>query len=566
MEPNRSERRAGGEATAEQARGRDDMGKTERLQGLNWVLGALIVAMAISLVLGLMTRGGGAIDPSGLLTGDGAAPLIGIAPASIDQTLVDQAQATEPLATQLATLVNQSRLGANFVWTLVAGFLVMFMQLGFALVETGFCRKKNALEVMAMNFVVYILGMFGYFLIGFGLQFGGLGSIGVPNLGGLSALDHFITIGDWRILGWKGFGLAGSYDVGIAVMFLFQMVFMDTAATIPTGAMAERWRWPAFCVYALFISTIIYPIYGMWAWGGGWLSQLGNIGLGAGYADFAGSGVVHAVGGWTALAGVMVLGPRLGKFNRDGSANVIPGHNIVMALTGVLILAFGWFGFNPGSTLGAVGNGNLRIGLVAVATMLASATGGIVAMLYMWWTTGKPDVAMTANGVLGGLVAITAPSGFVSPLNACIIGAIAGVLIPVSVSTLESVFKIDDPVGAISVHGVGGLWGQLAVGLFADGTMNYGGWTVSGLFYGNPGQLGAQIVGAAACFIWAFGVGYIFFRVLNATMGIRVPAAEEISGLDLPEMGAPAYWDGDEPVQGAWPAPAMPVGAASGAA
>jgi Amt family ammonium transporter len=527
-----------------------------RLKQLNWVVGAFVVVIAAAVIFGLATRDSTGTDPAGATTGGDPASVVGIAPATIDQPMIDKAKGAEPLATQLAVLVNQDRLGINFTWTLVAGFLVMFMQLGFALVETGFCRRKNALHVMTMNFAVYVVGMIGYFLVGFAFQFGGVGNVGVGNLGGLSSLNHWLSIGDWHVIGWKGFGLSGQYDVGVAVMFLFQMVFMDTTATIPTGAMAERWKWSAFCIYGLFVSTIIYPIYGMWAWGGGWLSQIGaKWGLGIGYADFAGSGVVHAVGGWTALAGAMVLGARIGKYNKDGSSNTIPGHNIVMALTGVLILAFGWFGFNPGSTLGAAGNGNLRIGLVAVATMLASATGAIVAMLYMWWTTGKPDAAMTANGFLGGLVGITAPSGYVSPMNACIIGAVAGLLIPTSVAFFDRVVKVDDPVGAISVHGVGGLWGQLAVGLFADGKMNYGGTVVKGLFYGDASQLGAQAVGAVVCMVWAFGTAFVFFKVLNALMGIRVSAEDEIAGLDLPEMGAPAYWDGDEPVRGAWPVP-----------
>jgi ammonium transporter, Amt family len=533
----------------------------DRLSGLNWVIGALLVTIAISLVLGLATRDSEGTDPAGLTTGGGASSVVGIAPATIDQAAVDQAATSEPFAAKLATLVGQNRLGINFTWTLFAGFLVMFMQLGFALVETGFCRKKNALHVMTMNFFVYAIGMIGYFLIGFGIQFGGVGNVGVPNLGGLASLNHFVSIGQWHILGWEGFGLAGQYDVSVAVMFLFQMVFMDTTATIPTGAMAERWKWGAFVIYGLFVSTIIYPVFGMWAWGGGWLAQLGTKGLGAGYADFAGSGVVHAVGGWTALAGAIVLGSRLGKYNKDGTSNVIPGHNIVMAITGCLILAFGWFGFNPGSTLGAAGNGNLRIGLIAVCTMLASAGGALVAMLYTWITNGKPDAAMTANGLLAGLVGITAPSGFVSPLNAFIIGSIAGLIVPIAVWFFDQILRVDDPVGAISVHGVCGLWGQLAVGLFADGKMNYNGWVVTGLFYGDTGQLGAQVIGAVTCFVWAFGTGWLFFKALDLLMGIRVSAEDELAGLDLTEMGAPAYWDGGEPVVGAWPVP-TPVMAA----
>jgi Amt family ammonium transporter len=407
--------------------------------------------------------------------------------------------------------------------------------------------------------MVYALGMTGYFMFGFAFQFGGVGLVGVPNLGGLAVLNHEITIPlggiDWGIIGWKGFFLSdGTYDVGVAVMFLFQMVFMDTTATIPTGSMAERWKWSAFCVYGLFVSIIIYPIFGNWAWGGGWLSQLGKIGLGGGYADFAGSGVVHAVGGWTALAGAIVLGPRLGKYNRDGTVNAIPGHNLILGLLGCFILAFGWFGFNPGSTLGASGNGNLRIGIVATSTMLASASGAIVAMIYTWAVAKKPDPSMMGNGLLAGLVAITAPSGYVSPLSGFIIGAIAGVLVCLAVPFFDKV-KVDDPVGAISVHGVNGLWGQIAVGLFADGTMNYGGTTITGLFYGDGSQLVAQIIGGLVAFVWAFGISWIFFTVQKAVMGIRVSEEDEIAGLDLPEMGMPGYQSDAEPYRGAFPLP-----------
>jgi ammonium transporter, Amt family len=346
----------------------------------------------------------------------------------------------------------------------------------------------------------------------------------------------------------------GTYDVGVVVMFLFQMVFMDTTATIPTGAMAERWKWSAFCVYGLFISTIVYPIFGNWAWGGGWLSQLGKIGLGAGYLDFAGSGVVHAIGGWSALAGALVLGPRLGKYNRDGSANPIGGHNLVLGLLGCFILAFGWFGFNPGSTLGASGNGNLRIGMVAVATMLASASAAIVAMGYTWIVYKKPDPAMMGNGLLAGLVAITAPSGYVSPFNGFLIGAIAGLLVCLAVPFFDRI-KVDDPVGAISVHGVNGMWGQLALGLFADGTMNYGGTVARGLFFGDVGQFIAQVIGALVAFGWAFGVCWVFFTIQKAIMGLRVSEETELAGLDLPEMGMPGYAPDAEPYRGAFPIP-----------
>ncbi len=502
-------------------------------------------------------------DPSGIQLGS-ATDLIGIAPGTLTDKDFAAAAKSEPFAVSLAALVNQNRLGINFTWTLICGYLVMFMQAGFALVETGFCRAKNAAHTMAMNFMIYVLGLTGYFLVGFAFQFGGVGLAGVSNLGGLAVLNHELAIPiggvNWGLLGWKGFLLSdGTYDVAVAVMFLFQMVFMDTTATIPTGAMAERWKWSAFVVYGFFVSTLVYPVFGNWAWGGGWLSQLGKIGLGAGYADFAGSGVVHAVGGWCALAGAIVLGPRLGKYNKDGSVNPIPGHNLILALLGCFILAFGWFGFNPGSTLGASGNGALRIGIIAVATMLASASGALAAMAYTWIVNGKPDPAMAGNGLLAGLVAITAPSGFVSPLNGFIIGAVAGVLVCLSVTFFDRVARVDDPVGAISVHGVNGAWGQIAVGLFADGTMNYGGTVVRGLFYGDPSQLGAQLIGAVVCFVYVFGISFLFFRLYKALFGLRVSPEVELAGLDLPEMGMPGYAADAEPYRAPAPA-AMPAG------
>ncbi len=379
----------------------------------------------------------------------------------------------------LVNMVGQNRIAINFVWTLVTGYLVMFMQAGFAAVETGLCRAKNANHTMMMNFMVYSLGLFAYWVMGFAIQQGGCAPNG--NLRGLSPLNgEFATtvLGKpWGLFGTKGFFLSGStYDVGVMVMFLFQMVFMDTAATIVTGAAAERWKFAAFAISSIIIGAITYPLYGNWAWGGGWLSQLGtNYHLGHGYCDFAGSGVVHAVGGMTALAVSMIIGARIGKYNRDGSPNPIPGHDITMVLIGCFILAFGWFGFNPGSTLGASGAGNLRIGSIAVNTMLAGATGSFGAILYMWIRFGKPDASMTGNGLLAGLVAITAPSGFVNTVGAALIGFAAGLLVCLSVEFVERVMKVDDPVGAISVHGTCGLWGVLSVGLFADGTSNYGG-------------------------------------------------------------------------------------------
>ena len=448
--------------------------------------------------------------------------------------------------------IGQNKIAINFVWTLITGFLVMFMQAGFALVETGLCRAKNANHTMMMNFMVYGVGMLAYWLIGFAIQMGGVGAIG--NLGGTAPLNSEFTIKlfgkDLGLFGRNGFFLThhGAYDVGVMVVFLFQMVFMDTALTIVTGSAAERWKYAAFLVSSFVMGAFTYPLFANWAWGGGWLATLGgNFGLGHGYADFAGSGVVHAVGGITALALSMLLGPRIGKYSRQGKPNAIPGHDIVLVLTGCFILAFGWFGFNPGSTLGASGNGSLRIGSIAVNTMLAGMAGSFGAMLYMWLRYGKPDASMSGNGLLAGLVAITAPSGFVNPVASVIIGLIAGVLVCVSVEFVDRVLKVDDPVGAISVHGTNGLWGVISVGLFADGKSNYGGsWngvagSVTGLFYGDAGQLVAQLIGVATLVGFVFTLSFVFNLVIDLFVGQRVGAKTEMEGLDLPEMGALGY-------------------------
>ena len=480
-------------------------------------------------------------DPSGTRTG----------------TVNDVVVADPSKGLTLADTVNQAgqnRIAINFVWTLIAGFLVMFMQAGFALVETGLCRAKNANHTMMMNFMVYGFGLFAYWVCGFAFQMGGGGPY--STLGGANYLTSEHTLSflgkTWGVFGTHGFFLTqgGSYDVAVMVLFLFQMVFMDTALTIVTGAAAERWKYIAFAISSLLMGALTYPLFANWAWGGGWLSQLGtNFGLGHGYADFAGSGVVHAVGGITALALSMLLGPRIGKYNRDGSPNAIPGHDIVLVLAGCFILAFGWFGFNPGSTLAASGNGALRIGSIAVNTMLAGCTGSFGAILYMWIRYGKPDASMSGNGLLAGLVAITAPSGFVNTIGAAVIGLIAGVLVCLSVEFVERVLKIDDPVGAISVHGTNGIWGVISVGLFADGTSNYGGsWngvsgSVRGLFYGDPGQLVAQLIGVGTLLGFVFAFSYAANWLIDVIVGQRVSAEDELAGLDIPEMGALGYPD-----------------------
>lgn len=380
---------------------------------------------------------------------------------------------------------------------------------------------------------------------------GGVGSIG--NLGGVASLttEHPIHLFGqaWGIFGTQGMFLSGhTYDVGVMVIFLFQMVFMDTALTIVTGACAERWKFLTFFVSSLLMGAFTYPLFANWAWGGGWLAQLGTqAGLGKGYCDFAGSGVVHAVGGLSALACALIIGPRIGKFNKDGSSNPIIGHDISAVLIGCFILAFGWFGFNPGSTLGASGAGCLRIGSVAVNTMLAGCTGTFGAVFYMWALKGKPDASMSGNGLLAGLVAITAPSGFVNTVGAAIIGLVAGVLVCLSVSFVENKMKVDDPVGAISVHGACGLWGVLSVGLFADGKSNYGGsWngvtgSVTGLFYGDSSQLVAQLVGIVTLMSIVFSITFIINWVLEILLGQRVSIEAEVAGLDIPEMGQLGY-------------------------
>ncbi len=494
---------------------------------------AATLAVMLSIMLPAKAYAGDQPDPSGTRTG----------------TIVDvpAAKPGSPTIQEIGNAVGHNRVAINFMWTLITGFLVMFMQAGFAMVEAGLTRAKNASHTMAMNFMIYPLGMLGFYLCGFAFMFGGVGAIGT--MGGYSGLNNELTINlfgkSFGLLGWSGFMLQGSgYDTAAFALFLFQMVFMDTTATIPTGAAAERWKFSAFMIYGAFIGTIMYPIFGNWVWGGGWLSQLGvNFGLGHGHVDFAGSSVVHMQGGVIALIFAWLIGPRYGKYNKDGSINPMQPHSIPMAIIGTFILAFGWFGFNPGSTLAGT---DLRIAVVAVNTMLASATGALAATLWMWWfRTKKPDPSMMANGMLAGLVAITAPCAFVSAGGASIIGLISGVLVVESVFFFDKL-KIDDPVGAISVHGVNGAWGCIAVGLFADGT--YGdGWngvagTVRGLFYGGGfGQLAAEIIGVVTCFVALSILSLVVFKIADKLVGNRVSLESEIGGLDIPEMGVLGY-------------------------
>jgi len=463
----------------------------------------------------------------------------------------------------VAQSASHSLFSINFVWVLIAGFLVMFMQAGFAMVETGLVRAKNAAHTISMNFMVYALGMFGFFVCGFAFMCGGMNgtAIGGPaSLGGVPTLNHMMTFGGavngdhgWGILGTTGFFLSGgSYDAAAIVLFLFMMVFMDTTATIVTGACAERWNFKSFAIFSVLIGAFIYPVFGGWVWGGGWLAQLGyRMGLGHGAVDYAGSGVVHLQGGALALITAYLIGPRIGKYGKDGKVHPILPHHIPMVQIGTFILAFGWFGFNAGSSL-AGGDG--RIGIVAVNTMLAGMAATISGVIYMWLVVGKPDPSMMCNSMLAGLVAITSPCAFVTPVSAFIIGLVAGVLVIWSVFFFDKL-KIDDPVGAISVHGANGLWGLIAVGLFSDGT--YGaGWNgvgatsylgvagkgVTGLFYGDGKQLVAQLIEGGVGLAWNVVVGGVLFYVIGKVLGSnRVPAEVEIAGLDVPEMGIPGY-------------------------
>ena len=460
----------------------------------------------------------------------------------------------------------------NMVWVLIAGFLVMFMQTGFMLVETGLCRAKNAAHISAMNFMVYPLGCLAFWAYGFAIGWGNWWNGPVPpgwyaSLGpGLSVLNSGLGLGaatdaagnatgafTYGIIGLKGFFLGGDVgDVSVMAMFFFMMVFMDTTATIPTGAMAERWAWKNFCIFALWVA-LPYCLYANWLWGGGWLAQGGiNWGLGHGAVDFAGSGVVHAMGGIIGLAGAIVVGPRIGKFI-GGKPQAMPAHNVNIVVAGTFILAFGWFGFNPGSTLSGT---DLRISYVVVNTMLASITAAIACMLTLSAKGLKPDPTMLCNGMLAGLVAITAPCAFVDPWAAAVIGVIAGWLVVESVFFFEK-RGVDDPVGAISVHGVNGLWGVISVGIFATGQYGagwngvvresfvqaYGSDGVRGILYGDPSQLVMQIISAVVVAVFGFSMAWVWFKISDKITPIRVPEEIELEGQDMGEMGVLAYPD-----------------------
>jgi Amt family ammonium transporter len=479
--------------------------------------------------------------------------------------------------TDLYDRIAHNLFSINIVWTLVAGFLVMFMQAGFAMVEAGLCRSKNSAHTIAMNFMIYPLGCLAFWAYGFAIGWGNWfnGPVGpgwYSALGpGTAVLNSGLGIGaatdpatgaatgvfTYGLVGLKGFFLNGMDDVSVMALFFFMMVFMDTTATIPTGAMAERWSWKNFCLYGLWVA-LPYCLFANWVWGGGWLAQAGvNWGLGHGAVDFAGSGVVHAMGGIIGLAGAMVIGPRLNKYTKDGKSLPIPAHHVPMVVIGTFILAFGWFGFNPGSTLAGT---DLRISMVVVNTMLASIAGAIATMLTLQLKGMKPDPTMMCNGMLAGLVAITAPCAFVDSWAAVAIGAIAGVIVVFSVFFWDR-RRIDDPVGAISVHGVNGLWGLISVGIFANG--KYGaGWNgvvrdsivqgvgkdlgydgVRGLLYGDVTQLYAQLLDAAVVAVFGFVMAYAWFKLSDRITPLRVSRETEIVGLDIPEMGTLGYPD-----------------------
>jgi len=511
-------------------------------------------------------------DPAGIATGDkGSAVDAGgnsfVVTEPTDKTAPNYVQSKkdfddykaqadkEPLALKLADSVGHLRIATNFAWTLNTGYLVLFMQAGFALLTCGLVRKKNAGHLMMLNFAAYVFAFLAYYAVGYAFQFGAVAVNAAPtNLGGIPGLNKFLVgSGQWGFLGGTGFFLSGpAYDSASNCFTLFEVVFMETAGYIIVGSICERITFGAFLLCELFMGAILYPVFGCWVWGGGWLSQVGStMNLGHGYVDFAGSTVVHAVGGFAAMALAMILGPRLGKYGPDGKPRAFPAHNLVYVVTGTFILLFGWMGFNPGSTLGAT---DLRIAVVAVNTNLAAVAGSATAMIVWYFLFGKPDVTMACNGMLAGLVAITAPCAFVSPTSAVIIGVLAGILVCAGVLFNERVTKIDDPCGAISVHGFCGWLGAVCVGIFADGT--YGaGWNgvgaanylgqagrgVTGLLYGDSRQFLCQLMGATLCAVWAFGATFLVFKTVNAVKSMRVSAEAERGGLDVPEFGLLAY-------------------------
>lgn len=436
--------------------------------------------------------------------------------------MADEAVVEEVAVVSAADTVQTN---LNIVWTLVAATLVFFMQAGFAMVETGFTRAKNAVNILMKNMMDFSIGSLVFFIVGFGLMFGATtnGWIG-SGFFGMSGLMNTDGGAEW------------SYT-----FLIFQTVFAATSATIVSGAMAERTKFSGYLAYCVVICLFIYPLFGKWAWGSlfmdegaGWLEKLPT----GAFCDFAGSSVVHSLGGWLALAGAIILGPRIGKYGPDRKPRAIMGHNIPLAALGVFILWFGWFGFNPGSTT----TGNGEIGRVAVTTNLAACAGVVGALITSWIISKKPDASMSLNGALAGLVGITAPCYTVTPMGSIMIGLVAGILVVLSVIFFDRVLRVDDPVGAVSVHGVCGLWGTLACGLFNAEAVIGTGEASGGLFYGGGfNQLISQLIGAGTCFVWAFGIGLILFLLIKKTIGLRVSVEEELRGLDIDEHGMEAY-------------------------
>jgi Amt family ammonium transporter len=413
--------------------------------------------------------------------------------------------------------VASNKLSLDTVWVLIAGVLVMFMQPGFAMLESGFSRAKNACNILMKNLMDFAFGSFFYWVIGFGVMFGAGNA-----LFGTSGFFLHDAGGTFDSLSWTSVPLEAKY--------FFQLVFCATAATIVSGSMAERTKFTAYIAYSIIASAIIYPVSGHWVWGGGWLSKLGMF-------DFAGSTVVHSVGGWLAMVGAIMVGPRIGKYAPDGTAKPIPGHNIPLGALGVFILWFGWFGFNAGSTMAAVTD----IGHIASTTNIAAAMAAIAAMVTSWIIVKKPDASLTMNGAIAGLVAITAPCAFVSIGSAAIIGLVAGVLVVLSIIFFDRVLRIDDPVGAISVHGVCGAWGTFALGLFAQDVFAPG-TTGNGFFFGGGLKLlGVQSIGILSVFAWCLVTGFVMFYLIKHFIGLRVSRNEELRGLDIDEHGSEAY-------------------------
>ncbi len=414
------------------------------------------------------------------------------------------------------------------IWVLITAKLVFFMNLGFAMVESGFCRLKNCVNILSKNFIVFAVSSLGFLLLGWGLMFGeGNGLIGLKGLWFVSGLDNSPAVGEaysgvYSAISWAG--------VPLWAKFFFQLVFCATAATIVSGAVAERIKYKSFILFSFFMTMFIYPIVGHWVWGGGWLANLGMF-------DFAGSTVVHSVGGWAGLAGVLMLGPRFGKYLSEGKINIIPGHNLSLATLGTFVLWFGWFGFNPGSSMSADPR---IISHVAVTTNTAAASAIMSATLLSWLILGKPDLGMTLNGCLAGLVAITAPCAYVSVFSSIVIGFLAGIIVVFSVITFDRL-RIDDPVGALSVHLVNGIWGTICVGLFAQDKI-VGFSTGNGLLYGGGLKLLAtQALGVLAVGIYTFLISLLLWGLIKVSLGLRVSLQEEIEGLDIGEHGNSAY-------------------------